>query len=89
MVGSLNLTAENLLHIATLPGQAHFAVDNQHTCRECAHWMNQKGERDPKGNLKPALCRKARLMSSGRLPEIPYRAWACKHFEASPTPPPI
>jgi hypothetical protein len=88
MVGSLHLTDENVAQIVTLPGQAHFAIDGRHTCRECAHWAS-KGQRDPKGNLKPAHCRKARLMSPEPLPEIPYRAWACKHFEASPTPPAI
>jgi hypothetical protein len=88
MVGSLHLTEENVAWIVTLPGQAHFAVDGQHTCRECAHWANQRGDRDPKGNLKPAQCLKA-LLAMRDAPEIPYRAWACKHFEASPTPPAI
>jgi hypothetical protein len=85
MVGLPHLTGENLNHIVTLPGQAHFAIaDGKNTCRECVHWLT-KGERKPNNILKDARCRKA-LKDS---PEIPYRAWACRHFEASLTPPPI
>jgi hypothetical protein len=85
MVGSLHLTLENLNHIVTLPGQAHFAmVDGKNTCRECAHWLT-KGERKLNLLLKDAQCGKA-LKDS---PPVPYRAWACKHFEANPTPPAI
>jgi hypothetical protein len=89
MVGSQHLTEENVFHVATKPGQAHFACDNQHTCRECAHWLNQKGVRDRKGNLKPARCKKALLSTLDPTPEVPHSAWACRHFEANPTPPAI
>jgi hypothetical protein len=74
----------------TKPGQAHFArVDTSNTCRECVYWLNPKGERTNAGLLKPALCRKALLMSTGKLPEVPHQAQACKHFEANLTPPAI
>jgi hypothetical protein len=89
MVGSLHLTEENLNHIATKPGQAHFAIDNTHTCRECAHWLNREGARTPIGLLREGRCQKALLMTAGRLPTVPHSAWACKHFAANPTPPAI
>jgi hypothetical protein len=90
MVGSEHLTDENVSFIMTKSGQAHFArVDTSNTCRECVHWLNQKGERTNAGLLKPAQCRKALLMTSGDLPVIPHSAWSCKHFEANPTPPAI
>jgi hypothetical protein len=89
MVGLEHLTDESVSYIMTKPGQAHFArVDTTNTCRECKSWLS-KGQRDSKGNLKPAHCKKALLMTSGKLPEVPHSAWACKHFEASPTPPAI
>jgi hypothetical protein len=89
MVGSEHLTEENVSYIMTKPGQAHFArVDTSKTCRECVYWLS-KGERTNAGLLKPAQCRKALLMSPGELPAVPHQAWACKHFEANPTPPPI
>jgi hypothetical protein len=89
MVGSPNLTDENASWIATMPGQAHFAVSADHTCRECQSWANHRGERTNLGLLKAGRCRKAMLMSSEKLPEVPHQARACKHFEANPTPPPI
>jgi hypothetical protein len=89
MVGSQHLTEENVFHVATKPGQAHFACDNQHTCRECVHWLNQKGERTRLGLLKPARCKKALLTTPDPMPEVPHSAWACKHFAANPTPPAI
>jgi hypothetical protein len=89
MVGTRNLTEENAIWIATLPGQAHFAIDDTHSCRECQSWGNHLGERTSAGLLRPGLCRKARAMSSANLPEVPHQAKACKHFEANPTPPPI
>jgi hypothetical protein len=89
MVGSLHLTEENILQVATLPGQAHFAINTDNTCRECVHWSNHRGERTRLGLLKPALCRKALRMSPDKLPEVPHQARACKHFEANPTPPAI
>ena len=86
MVGSEHLTEESVSHIMTKPGQAHFArVDTDNTCRECNHWLNQKGERTNAGLLKPAQCRKALSES----PPVPHSARACKHFEASLTPPAI
>jgi hypothetical protein len=89
MIGSEHLTEESVSYIMTKPGQAHFArVDTSNTCRECAHWLS-KGERTNAGLLKDARCRKALLMSAGKLPEVPHTAWACKHFEANPTPPAI
>ena len=89
MVGSLHLTDENLVHVATLPGQAHFAIlDTTYTCRECEYWANQRGERNHLGNLKEARCRKA-LIYLRNPPPIPHHARACKHFAASPTPPAI
>ena len=88
MVGTLNLTGENVSHIMTKPGQAHFArVDTSNTCRECLQWVNQKGERDSQGNLKEARCQKA-LRALNNPPPIPHNAWACRHFElntAAPT----
>lgn len=90
MVGTLHLTDENISHIMTKAGQAHFArVDTANTCRECEHWANQRGERDHKGLLREARCRKALQLTSGNLPPIPHSAWACKHFEAARNPPPI
>jgi hypothetical protein len=90
MVGSEHLTEENVSYIMTKPGQAHFAVLNtSNTCRECKSWLNPKGERNHLGNLKPARCQKALRLTSANLPEVPHSAWACKHFEASPTPPAI
>jgi hypothetical protein len=88
MVGSEHLTDENVSYIMTKPGQAHFArVDTKLTCRECDHWLS-KGERTTVGLLKDALCRKARLAMKDP-PPVPHSAWACKHFEANPTPPAI
>jgi len=89
MVGSEHLTDENVSFIMTKPGQAHFARDASQTCRECTWWMNRTGSRDRMGILKPARCEKALLMSRESLPEVPHSAWACKHFEANPTPPAI
>jgi len=90
MVGSEHLTEENVSYIMTKPGQAHFArVDTTNTCRECVYWLNPKGERTRLGLLKPARCKKALLTTPAPMPEVPHSAWACKHFEANPTPPPI
>jgi hypothetical protein len=88
MVGTEHLTDENLTHLATKPGQAHFAVDDQHTCRECGHWANQRGERDRLGLLKEARCRKA-LQWLQDPPPVPHNAIACRHFEAAPHPPAV
>ena len=88
MVGSQHLTGENLNHLVTLPGQAHFAiVDSKNTCRECLHWLS-KGERDPKGNLKPARCQKA-LTFLKDPPPVSHRAYAGRHCDAAPSPPSI
>jgi hypothetical protein len=87
MVGSEHLTEENLAYLATKPGQAHFAIDDQHTCRECEHWANQRGERS-KRILKEARCRKA-LQWLKDSPPIPHSAIACRHFTPSPNPPPV
>jgi hypothetical protein len=88
MIGSEHLTEESVSHIMTKPGQAHFArVDTDKTCRECEHWLS-KGERTTIGLLKDARCRKA-LQWVKDTPPVPHSAWACKHFEASPTPPAI
>lgn len=90
MVGSPNLTDENVSWIMTLPGQAHFArVDTSNTCRECLHWANKMGNRNAQGLLKPARCMKAAKLSGGKSQEVPHHAWACKHFEENPTPPAI
>jgi hypothetical protein len=89
MVGSEHLTSESVSYIMTKPGQAHFArVDTTNTCRECAHWANQRGERNKIGLLRDARCRKA-LQRLKDPPPVPHSAWACKHFAASPIPPPI
>jgi hypothetical protein len=88
MVGNPNLFDQDASYLATLPGQAHFAVDSNHTCRECEHWANQRGERNRIGLLKEARCRKA-LLSLKNPPPIPHDATACRHFEASRNPPPI
>jgi hypothetical protein len=81
MVGSLNLTSENLNHIVTLPGQAHFAILNgKNTCRECLKWDNRTGDRTPARLLKPARCLKA-LEHLENPPPIPHSAYACRHFE--------
>ena len=90
MVGSKYLTDENVLHLATVAGQAHFACDANHTCRECLEWSNMRGERNHLGNLKAARCRKALLLSANRdgIPPIPHGAIACRHFAlntAAPT----
>jgi len=87
MVGTSYLTAPNPQQLATQPGQAHFAVDVDHTCRECVYWANQRGERT-KYELRPARCRKA-LMSMPDPPPIPHSATACRHFQASLNPPEI
>jgi len=87
MVGNPHLTAINLQQLATHPGQAHFAIDLNHTCRECFYWANQRGERT-KYELKPARCRKT-LESMSDPPPIPHSAIACRHFQASPNPPEI
>ena len=80
MVGTDHLTGENVSHILTKAGQAHFArVDTTSTCRECLLWANQRGERDSRGNLREARCRKA-LQHLGNPPPIPHSARACKHF---------
>ena len=87
MVGSKYLTDENFFHLATVAGQAHFACDASHTCRECAHWANMRGERNHQGNLREARCRKA-LLYLQNPPPIPHSAIACRHFElntAAPT----
>jgi hypothetical protein len=89
MVGSEHLTEESVSHIMTKPGQAHFArVDASNTCRECAQWLNPKGHRNQTGLLIDAQCLKALAMMRDP-PPVPHSAWACKHFEANPTPPPI
>lgn len=88
MVGSRHLTAPNLQQLATKPGQAHFAFDLNHTCRECEHWANQRGERTNHGILREARCRKA-LLSMKDPPPIPHSAIACRHFQAAPNPPEI
>ena len=89
MVGTEHLTFENLSHLATKPGQAHFADPTiNHTCRECVHWPNQRAERDKYLNLKPARCRKAAQHLKDP-PPIPHDARACRHFEPAPAPPPI
>jgi hypothetical protein len=87
MVGSKHLTEPNFNHLATEPGQAHFASDTSHTCRECEHWANQRGERTRIGLLKPARCLKA--LSLKDPPPVRHGATACRHFEASPKPPEI
>jgi hypothetical protein len=87
MVGSDHLTGENVFHLATKPGQAHFAADINHTCRECEHWANQRGERTRLGLLKEARCRKA-LQHLPNPPPVAHTAWACRHFTPSPNPPP-
>ncbi|HEY1888462.1 MAG TPA: hypothetical protein VGG86_20835 [Roseiarcus sp.] len=84
MIGGLNLTGESVGQIMTHPGQAHFAVDGVHTCRECEHWAS-KGQRDKARLLKPAQCLKA----PKEYPAIPHQAWACRYFELSPAPPPV
>jgi hypothetical protein len=88
MVGAEHLTEENVSHLATKPGQAHFAVDDKHTCRECEHWANQRGERTRLGLLKEARCRKA-LQSLKDIPPVPHSAKACRHFEPNPHPPTV
>ena len=88
MVGSLYLTNPNVDYLATFPGQAHFAIDGQHTCRECVHWANRRGERTKTGNLKPARCRMALRWLKEALP-IPHTASACRHFEADAESPEI
>ena len=79
MIGSQFLTDPNFIHLATEPGQAHFASDTSHTCRECGHWANQRGERAKHGILKPARCRKA-LEHLRDPPPIPHSATNCRHF---------
>ena len=86
MIGSQFLTDSNLSHLATEPGQAHFASNANHTCRECLHWANQRGERAKHGILKPARCRKA-LEHLKDPPPIPHSATSCRHFQAAANPP--
>ena len=88
MVGSRYLTEPNFNYLETKPGQAHFASDANHTCRECEHWANQRGERTSLGLLEPARCRKA-LRSLQDPPPIPHDATACRHFEPAPHPPEV
>ena len=88
MVGTSYLTSPNLAHLATVPGQAHFASDVSHTCRECLSWANQRAERDSHGSLKPARCQKALVWIKDPAP-VPHSATACRHFEAAPNPPEI
>jgi hypothetical protein len=88
MIGSEHLTEENVSHISTRPGQAHFALPGAvNTCRECLHWLS-KGERTSIGLLKDAICWKARQSIRRPIP-VPHTAQACKHFAANPTPPAI
>ena len=89
MVGSRYLTDPDFNQLVTEPGQAHFASDNNHTCRECDHWANKRAERDKHLNLKPARCLKALELSMNRdgIPPIPHSATSCRYFQANPNPP--
>ena len=55
MVGLNYLTNLDPTQLATYPGQAHFATDANHTCRECIHWANQRGERTKYGTEPSAV----------------------------------
>jgi hypothetical protein len=89
MLGNPHMTMISLEQAETQPGQASFALPNtEFTCRSCEHWANQRGERNHRGNLKEARCRKA-LLSLRDPPPVPHGAKACKHFAASLTPPAI
>jgi hypothetical protein len=88
MIGNPDFTATDFKQLATHRGQAHFAVDSSHTCRECASWANQKGERNRKRLLRSGLCLKAGELMAG-LPPVPHSAWACRHFTPAQAPPPI
>ena len=88
MVGLSYLVNSDPTQLATYPGQAHFATDGNHTCRECVHWANQRGERT-KYELSRARCQKAVQMMGEDTTPIPHNANACRHFQAAPAPPVI
>lgn len=78
-------------------GQAAWADPaTNNTCRQCIHWA-KPGERVARSRynyfdkyeLAPRPCLKARALNSAINAAVPYDATACKHFKASPAPPPI
>lgn len=79
---------------ATVPGMAYFAKTGPDcaVCRQCKHWGGRKRVRDAEGYLKPARCRRYRLMRRGQgLPPVrdgvPPETPACKYFQNHPRPP--
>lgn len=80
MIGTQYLTLETVVQINTFPGQAHFATDPVHTCRECYHWEKSK--------QKTSRCLKASSMLKQNTPRIPHTAQACKYLELIPPVPP-
>jgi hypothetical protein len=73
----------------THAGQASWAVDPAHTCRECLHW-GIAGERYLRA-LQSRPCAKYVAMTNGKAGKpVPYDAHACRFFEfdASASDPP-
>lgn len=80
----------------TYPGMAHFAGTGPERafCRTCVFWKSATGSHEYGSGTFPTLrdhpCQKFRQLS-GKVTNcrVPSHAEACRHYQASPNPPPI
>jgi hypothetical protein len=80
---------------ATFEGQAGWAMDPSHTCRECVLWTGKPDEKPERyawksivGQLlKPRRCAKFFRLTNEWGPRIPHDATACRFFEPADRPP--
>ena len=77
---------------ATHPGQAHWADNPAHTCRECSFWgfADEPFKRACSGRLLALQCAKFRELTGNKNgPRVPHYAHACKFLERNPDAPSV
>lgn len=79
LASTLPLTDDNPMRAHTYPGQASWAINSKHTCRECVQF--ESPGRFAGGVLKPGRCKLAAQYLPYPQPRFPHHAKACKEFK--------